>query len=48
MNRKNMNPWLALFIIVLLYIIGSTIESHNIQEDQQAQQDCRLADTERQ
>ncbi|MDU1906398.1 MAG: hypothetical protein E6772_16630 [Dysgonomonas sp.] len=45
-KEHNINPLLALLLIVLLYLLGSTLENKNIQEDLQAQKDCQVQDFE--
>lgn len=47
-KEKHLNPLLALLILILLYAFASTMEKRNIDEDKQAQIDCRLQDTENQ
>ena len=42
----NINPLVALLVIIILYLLGSTLESKNIQDDIQAQSDCRMKDIE--
>lgn len=44
-REKHLNPFVGLLIIILLYLFASTIEERNIEEDKQAQADCRTQDT---
>lgn len=44
-NKKSFSPLAALLIFIFLYILASTLESSNIDEDRQAQADCRVKDT---
>lgn len=45
-REKHINPLVALLIAILLYLLASTLEQKNIQEDRHAQIDCRIQDTE--
>ena len=45
-REKYLNPFVGLLIIMALYLLASIWEQNNIQEDQQAQIDCMLKDTE--
>ena len=44
-KERNLNPFVGLLIIVLLYLLASTMTRQEIEEDRQAQEDCRLEDT---
>lgn len=43
-KRKHLNPFIGLLIIILLYLIASTLENKNLKEDRQAQIDCMIQD----
>lgn len=43
-KEKHLNPFIGLLIIILLYLFASTMENRNIEEDRQAQIDCRIQD----
>ena len=35
-RKKHINPFVALLVAILLYLLASTLEPQNIKEDQQA------------
>lgn len=43
-KEKHLNPFVGLLIIIVLYLLASTMENRNIEEDKQAQIDCMAQD----
>jgi len=45
-REKHIHPAAALIIIIIMYLLISTLEPNNIREDQQSQIDCMVKDME--
>ncbi|MBB4034857.1 hypothetical protein GGR21_000744 [Dysgonomonas hofstadii] len=43
-KEKHLNPFVGLLIIIVLYLLASTMTRQEIEEDRQAQIDCMTRD----